>query len=67
MVIYKNDCCDCAVPAYPCLGNVCPLRHNPHYYCDICGEETDNYHQADGMDLCDKCYRKEFTDEDESD
>ena len=53
-VVYENDCCGCAVPAYPCRGDGCPLRRVPHYYCDECGNETKLY-EFEGEQLCIKC------------
>ena len=50
MIKYQNDCCDCAAPAYPCLGDTCTLRHAPHYYCD----ETKLFY-FDGEQLCIDC------------
>lgn len=57
MVVYENECCDCAVPGYPCRGSACPLRHVPHYYCDECGDETELY-EYDGEQLCIDCIEK---------
>ena len=39
MIVYENECCGCATPAYPCIGESCSKRRVPHYYCDLCGEE----------------------------
>lgn len=50
----ENDCCGCAVPAYPCMGDACPLRRVTHYYCDKCKEETTLYH-FDDKELCIDC------------
>lgn len=57
-VIEQNDCCDCAVPAYPCLGYSCPLRHAKHYYCDDCGDEVDTLYRFEGEELCGDCVVK---------
>lgn len=51
----ENHCCDCAVPGYPCRGSLCPNRHVEVHYCDRCGEELDEVHEVDGMELCDVC------------
>jgi len=59
MVKYENECCDCAVPAYPCLGSSCPNRHVPHYYCDECKDET-NLYEFDGKELCIDCIEKKL-------
>lgn len=56
MIKYENDCCGCAAPAYPCMGDLCPLRQNPHYCCDECGEEQDIY-EYDGEELCLDCIK----------
>lgn len=55
MIEYTNECVGCAVPAYPCMGDACPNRHVPHYYCDSCGKETDALYQMDDMQLCSSC------------
>lgn len=54
MIIYEDDCCDCAVPAYPCLGNSCPRKFVPHYYCDECQAEDELY-EYDDLQLCANC------------
>lgn len=55
----ENDCCDCAVPGYPCLGSSCPLRTVGHYYCDKCGEELSKNHvyYYEGEDVCEDCLK----------
>lgn len=58
----ENDCCDCAVPAYPCLGDSCPLRHQKHYYCDSCGDEVEKLYigAESGNQLCAECALEEL-------
>lgn len=58
----ENDCCGCAVPAYPCLGNTCPLRNAVHYYCDKCKVEIgeDEIYDVGGQDYCEDCLKEEF-------
>lgn len=51
----ENRCCDCAVPAYPCLEELCSLRRYEAHYCDQCGEELDEIYEVDGMELCESC------------
>lgn len=54
---YENDCVGCAVPGYPCRGDICPLRHALHIYCDECGMEITGekiYHYDEG-DYCSDC------------
>ena len=58
-VKYENECCDCAVPGYPCMGSSCPNRNVPHYFCDKCGGETTLY-EKDGEQLCADCVLKDF-------
>lgn len=54
MVKYEDECCDCAVPAYPCSGSRCPLKKVSHYYCDECEDECGLY-DFDGEELCLNC------------
>jgi len=62
MVVRQNDCCDCAVPGYPCIGSACDLRNYPHYYCDICNEEVDQgeLFWFEGDELCIDCIKKKL-------
>lgn len=58
MVRIENRCCDCAVPAYPCLGENCPNRRVEVHYCDICGAEIsdgEEFGDEDGREFCDEC------------
>lgn len=55
MIRIENDCCDCAVPSYPCMGNACPNRHATHYYCDRCNEEVEDLYEYYGEQLCEDC------------
>lgn len=54
-----NECCDCAVPAYPCQGDSCPLRHVIRYVCDRRGDQTTLY-ECDGEELCESCLIERF-------
>lgn len=56
---YENECCGCATPNYPCLGESCELRRVPHYYCDRCKEENTLY-EYEGEELCADCLLAEF-------
>lgn len=61
MIKYENHCCDCAVPAYPCLGSYCPLRKVEVHYCDKCGEEiTGDIYEVDDEELCEECLKERF-------
>ena len=54
MIRYENDCCGCDIP---CIE--CGRKHNPHFYCDKCGEEFEPQELSwvgDEM-ICDDCMR----------
>lgn len=53
---YENECCDCATPSYPCVGELCPYRKVPHWYCDECGDECQLY-DFEGEELCIECIK----------
>ena len=56
-----NECCDCAVPGYPCLGEACPQRNVEVYECDECGDELDVvYEDEDGKHYCEECLLEKF-------
>ena len=54
MTGFEHECCDCATGAYPCLGSSC-TQGVTHYYCDACGEETEQLYQFEGEELCADC------------
>lgn len=59
-LVYEDECCQCAVPGYPCTGE---HRRVPHYYCDgECGEEfpPSELYDFDGDMLCGECLLKKF-------
>lgn len=62
MRIVKDECLDCAAPAYPCLGSSCPNRKRTHYYCDRCKDEflPEALYQYDGEEVCGECILKDF-------
>lgn len=61
MLKYENQCCSCAVPAYPCRVASCPNRNVPVYYCDKCKEEiSDDVYEVDGAELCEDCLKRMF-------
>lgn len=60
MVLIQNDCCSCASPGFPCIGERCELLHVPHYYCDNCEEEVDELYWFDGRQLCADCVLNEM-------
>lgn len=57
MIIYENECCGCATPAYPCMGSACPNRNVPHFYCDKCGDDVDELYIWDDKELCIDCIK----------
>ena len=61
MTEITDECCDCATPAYPCMGESCPNRHVKHYICDDCKEEVDTLYEYDNSkQLCSECLIKRF-------
>lgn len=65
MVLFKNECCDCAVEAYPCIGSSCSNRHVPHVYCDSCGHEVvheDLWDDGSGVYMCTACLKTHLQD-----
>ncbi|MBQ2395637.1 MAG: hypothetical protein II304_01175 [Bacteroidales bacterium] len=54
-IVMEDECCGCAVPAYPCLGSACPRRNIPHFYCDECEKEVEELYKTEDGDLCEKC------------
>lgn len=61
MVKIENRCCDCAVPGYPCRGDLCPLTKVPVHYCDKCGEELDgDIYDVGVEELCEDCLKDMF-------
>ena len=58
MLRIENRCCNCAVPGYPCIGSLCPLRHAEVYYCDKCGAEIDDddKHEIGKQEYCQECF-----------
>lgn len=52
---YEDECCGCAVPAYPCMGDACPNRNVPHLYCDKCKEDVEELYSTEDGDLCAEC------------
>lgn len=60
MVVYENHCCDCAVPGYPCKGELCPLAKVEVHYCDRCEEQLDEIYEVDGEELCEYCLKEMF-------
>lgn len=64
MVKIENHCCDCAVPGYPCRGNLCPLRKVRVTYCDKCDPNCENplddIFDVDDQELCEVCVLDKF-------
>ena len=58
MVKYENECVNCGLP---CLGDACPYRNVPHWYCDKCHEEIGiERYDVDGEELCESCLKERF-------
>lgn len=58
MIEYEDECVDCP-PNMGCLGNSCPNRNVPHFYCDECDDETTLY-EFNGRQLCINCIVNEL-------
>ena len=56
MVRYENECVGCP-PEMGCLGDGCPNRNVPRYYCDECGDEfyPEDLYEYDGKMWCKEC------------
>lgn len=52
-----NECCNCAVPGYPCQGADCINHHVTKRYCDECKEEFEpnQLYVYEGEELCEDC------------
>lgn len=55
MIIFRNECCNCATPAYPCLGSMCPNRNVPVHKCDECGAVIEDAFGDLEFELCERC------------
>lgn len=64
MVKIENQCCNCAVPGYPCRGALCPLTRVEVYYCDKCDPKgrfpLEEIYDVDGEELCEDCLKDKF-------
>lgn len=52
---YEDECCGCAVPAYPCMGDACPNRNVLYLSCDKCKEDADELYITEQGELCAEC------------
>lgn len=60
MIRYEDECCDCATPGYPCIGDSCPLKHVRRLYCDRCEFPAKKLYKYDSEELCEECLLAEF-------
>ena len=60
MLKYENHCCQCATPAFPCIGHLCPFVKVAVHYCDKCEEEIDEIYDVDDEELCEECLKDKF-------
>lgn len=58
--VYEDECCGCAVPAYPCMGSACPNRNVLHLICDKCKEDVEELYDTENGELCEECTLKQF-------
>ena len=62
MVRYEDECVGCP-KEMGCLGDACPYRSVPYYFCDKCGEEIDPddmYCDGDEDHLCRECLLERY-------
>ena len=62
MIKYENQCCGCAVPGYPCIGNSCPYVNVPVCYCDVCDNDTLAEYDIERGHYCER-HAKEYLQE----
>lgn len=62
MKCLEGECCGCASPGYPCVGEICKFRNVPHYYCDKCKQEfePEELYCMDDEELCVDCLLLNF-------
>ena len=67
MIIYEDECVGCP-KEMGCLGSACPYKNVPHYCCDSCGCEDDEFYtffKGWGIDeeeiYCYSCVVKKIT------
>ena len=62
MVEFESHCVGCTSMGMRCVGDRCPNRDVPHYYCDECGDELtyDEIYDVDEEELCEFCLKKRF-------
>jgi hypothetical protein len=53
MISLEDECVGCPAEL-GCLGNSCPYKNVPRFYCDGCGNEAKLY-WYDGEQLCIDC------------
>lgn len=62
MIKYEDECVGCP-KEMGCLGDACPNRNVPYYFCDDCGEELDPdemYGDIEGEIFCEDCFKKRY-------
>lgn len=57
MLKYEDECVGCSSLGLPCMGNACPNRNVPRYYCDEC-ECEDILYWYENRQLCGDCLLK---------
>ena len=59
--ILEDECVGCP-KEIGCLGEFCPNRNVPHYYCDDCEDEFEpnELYMYDGEMLCAECLLSKF-------
>lgn len=58
MIKIEDECVGCP-PEMGCLGDSCPYKNVPRYYCDECNEENKLY-WYNGRQLCIDCIEEQL-------
>lgn len=55
MLIYEDECVGCP-PGMGCLEKSCPNLNVPHFCCDGCGNEYEEYYEYEEEYFCKDCF-----------
>lgn len=55
MLVYEDECVGCP-PELGCMGKSCPNLNVPHFHCDGCEDEAEEYYEYEGEYFCKDCY-----------
>lgn len=55
MIVYENECVGCPTEM-GCMGRACPYTNVPHFYCDGCENEAEEFYEYEGEYFCKDCF-----------